>query len=260
MSIDIQDLAVGYHRGAPVASGITFTVHPGELVCLLGPNGVGKTTLFRTVLGSLPALDGVITVDGTPARHLSTRAFARRVAYVPQDRRAPFAFTVRDAVVMGRMVHMGRGSQPSAEDYRLADAALTRLGVSALRDRVLTQLSGGEWQMVLIARALAQSSRYLLLDEPTSALDYGNQVRVLRALRSLAAEGKGILMTTHNPNHLLALDARGVLLKPGHRVVVGSAREVVTPAHLEEAYGVHVAMTSVMGPGGRTILSCTPVV
>ena len=258
MTIETCDLACGY-GDVTVLSGFSATVSTGEVFCLLGPNGVGKTTLFKTMLGLLPRKAGMVLIGGRDTARMSSTELAHLVAYVPQNHVPPFAFTVRDVITMGAVAQRGMFGSPTAADRELADSILEELGVSKLADRVYTELSGGERQMVLIARALAQKPRFLMMDEPTAALDFGNQVRVLRCVLLLADEGLGIVMTTHQPEHLAQCRARGTLILPGNRFVTGDAREVLTPENLAAAYDVEVAVAD-MDYDGRTLLACQPIV
>ena len=235
----MEDVSAGY-EGCAVISGFSLTVRPGQIHCLLGPNGVGKTTLFRTALGLLPLLAGRVTVDGRDTASLSDREMARLVAYVPQAGAAPFAFTVRDVVAMGRLSRMGAFASPSRSDYRAVDGVLDRLGITGLAGRSYTELSGGERQMVLIARAVAQEPEFLMMDEPTAALDFGNQAQVLRCARELADGGIGIIMTTHTPDHLHMCGATGTLVMRGGTYLQGTADELLTEANLSRAYGTGV--------------------
>ena len=254
----IENLVCGY-GSKRVVEGFSARIETGEVFCLLGPNGVGKTTLFKTILGLLPRMGGKVALDGRDTERMNSEELAHRVAYVPQNHVPPFAFSVRDVITMGAVAQRGMFSSATAADRELADAILAELGVSKLADRIYTELSGGERQMVLIARALAQRPRFLMMDEPTSALDFGNQVRVLRCVRHLADEGLGIIMTTHQPEHLAQCRARGTLILDSHTFVTGDAREVLTPANLAAAYDVEVAVADVPYKG-RTLLACQPVV
>jgi iron complex transport system ATP-binding protein len=183
-----RDLAIGY-PGKPVGRGISSDAGPGDVLCLLGPNGSGKTTLFRTVLGLIPKQGGEVLFDGTPIGRLARAGIARRAAYVPQAHVAPFAFTAEEIVLMGRTARLGTFAQPGAEDRRAARAALDRLGILDLAGADYTRLSGGQRQLVLIARALAQAAPVLVMDEPTASLDFGNQVLVIGEIARRAGSG-----------------------------------------------------------------------
>lgn len=257
MILEAQDLSCGYGSKV-VVSGFSAKIETGTVFCLLGPNGVGKTTLFKTILGLLPRLGGTVTLDGRDVKHLSSVELAHDIAYVPQHHTPPFAFSVRDVVMMGAVAQRGMFGSPTHSDRTLADEILASLGVEHLADRSYTELSGGERQMVLIARALAQKPQFLMMDEPTSSLDFGNQVQVLKCVRRLANEGLGVIMTTHFPEHLAECNANGTLVMRGSRFVTGDAHTVLTPEHLRDAYGIDVAVMDVTYEG-HPITVCQPI-
>ena len=199
-TFELNQVTCGY-KNKPVLENLSFSVKGGESLCLLGPNGVGKTTLFRSMLGFLKPLAGTIMLDGQDIASWSSRMLAQKIGYVPQNHTPPFAYPVLDVVTIGRLSRISPVASPSAHDVDVAMASLERLGVAHLADKLYTQISGGERQMVLIARALAQEPEMLVMDEPTASLDYGNQVKVLRQISRLAREGMSIIMTTHFPDH-----------------------------------------------------------
>ncbi|MFZ1429330.1 MAG: ABC transporter ATP-binding protein [Geminicoccaceae bacterium] len=186
-----------------------MSVGPGEVLCLLGPNGAGKTTLFRTLLGLVPAQGGSLLLDGRPLATWPRAAIARRIAYVPQAQTAPFAHTVLGMVLMGPFARPGR------LDRTLVRDALATLGILHLADGEYGAISGGQYQLALIARALAQASPLLVMDEPTASLDFGNQIRVLQHVRTLRARGLGIVLSTHHPKHAFACATSVALLYQG---------------------------------------------
>lgn len=258
MILSIEHLACGY-GDACVIGDFSAQVETGSIHCLLGPNGVGKTTLFKTILGLLPRKGGRVLLDGEDIEGLSPKQLARVIAYVPQAHVPPFAFTTRDVVVMGRMAHMGVFASPRKEDYTCADEAIERLGIGKLADRVYTELSGGERQMTLIARALAQQPRFLMMDEPTAALDFGNQAQVLSAVKHLSEAGLGVVMTTHVPDHLLQCEASGTLLLKDGGYLRGTAEELLTAENLQRAYGIEVMVLDSTWHG-LPVRFCRPVV
>jgi iron complex transport system ATP-binding protein len=241
-ALTVESLDFGYH-GRAVGRGVSFAVAPGEVLCWLGPNGGGKTTLFRTLLGLLPALAGHVRVDGMELSRWTRRTIAQRIAYVPQAHTSFFPFGVRDIVLMGRTAHLGLFAVPGARDIAAADAALARLGIAHLAERIYTEISGGERQLALIARALAQAPRLLVMDEPTASLDFGNQVRVLEQIRDLAASGIAVLLSTHDPDHAFLAADRVALLHDGGLFALGTPEETVTPATLRQLYGIEVAVS-----------------
>jgi iron complex transport system ATP-binding protein len=247
--------ALGFGYGAKaVGRGVDMEVRPGEVLCLLGPNGSGKTTLFKTMLGLLPAQAGEVRLDGVPVAGLTRPQIARRVAYVPQAHAAHFPFTVADMVVMGRTAHLGLFASPSEADRRKALAALATLGIGELADAEYTRISGGQRQLALIARSLAQEAPAIVMDEPTASLDFGNQVVVLSEVKRLAATGLAIVLSTHDPDHAFSIGHRVALLHGGGLLAQGEPREVLTREQLQAVYGVSVVVEQLSG--GQVV--CAP--
>ncbi len=254
MTLACSALAYGYGRRT-VGSGVSLAVAPGEVVCLLGPNGGGKTTLFKTLLGLLPAQAGSIMLDDAPLANLSRAEVARRVAYVPQAAGGYFPFSVRDVVLMGRAAHLAAFSGPAAADRKLADRAIARVGIAHLADAEFTRISGGERQLVLLARALAQAAPIIVLDEPTANLDFGNQMRVLAEIRRLAADGVGILWATHAPDHALECADRVALVASGGLKDYGATATVINGVSLSDLYGVAIEIRSLAGDERRVCVA-----
>lgn len=257
MSLAAESLAYGW-PGRTIGRDLSFALQPGEVVAVLGPNGTGKTTLIRTLLGLLAPHAGRVTIEGWDLARLSRAEAARRLAYVPRAVPSPFPFTVAEVVLMGRAAHLGLLSRPGRRDRAAAEAAIARIGISHLVDRPFTAVSGGERQLTLIARALAQGGRLMLLDEPTASLDFGNQVRVLDLIASLARDGAGVLFTTHDPNHAFLVAARVLLLKDGALMAAGAPREAITEASLHALYGVGVRIVEVADGAGRRLVCLPP--
>lgn len=257
--LEIEDLVCGY-RGRAVTSAASFVVRPGEWLFLLGPNGTGKTTLFKTILRLLPPLAGRIRLDGENVAEWSARRFAARVGYVPQAQVTPFPFRVHDVVAMGRAAHLGPFATPGARDRTIAEQALRDLGILPLRDAAYTTLSGGERQLVLIARALAQQPVVLVMDEPTANLDFGNQIRLLAHVRRLVARGGiAVLMTSHDPNQALLYADRAAAVGRDGSLLVGKPTEIVTESYLHAVCGVDVRIAEVVCPDGRLARLCLPM-
>jgi iron complex transport system ATP-binding protein len=238
----IEELSCGY-PGHTVGRDLTFGVAAGEVLCVLGRNGEGKSTLFKTILGLLPPLAGRVRVDGEPTAGWSPRRRAMMFGYVPQSGAGGFPFTVREIVLMGRIAHRGPFSAPSRADHAAAEWALDGLGIARLAGRDWPRLSGGERQLALIARALAQEPRTLVLDEPTASLDFGNQLRVLDAVRGLArTRGLGVLLSTHHPEQAFACADRVAILAEGRLLRLGPPADTITAETLRACYSVDVAV------------------
>ena len=241
MILEGHQLTIGYPDRV-VGAGLDVQLANGEVLALLGPNGGGKTTLLKTLLGLLAPKAGAVRIDGATLASRSIRERARLIAYVPQTHVATFAFSVEAVVLMGRTAHGDLFARPTAKDRQVAAIMLDRLGITELAERPYTMISGGERQLVLLARALAQEPQFIVLDEPTANLDFGNQGKVMREIRALASSGLGVLFTTHDPNHALRAADRAYLLRDGERIAEGPVQQILTRERLEALYGAPVHM------------------
>jgi len=231
----------GYGRNE-VLSGVDVELRPGELVALLGPNGSGKSTLLRLLLGFRTPKPGIISLGDTPIGSLDRRTIAQQLAFVGQQERFDFDFTVHQVVSMGRNPHLGRFRAMGAVDRTSVDNAMRRTDVYALRTRPLGQLSGGERRRVLLARAFAQQSPLLLLDEPTANLDPLHAHRVLSLVREQVNSGSGALVALHDLSLTLRYCDRAIVLDQGHVAADGKPHDILTPALLASVYGVQATM------------------
>ncbi len=243
MSIEVRDLHFGYGSGE-VLRGVSFTAASGALTSVLGPNGVGKSTLFRCLLGLMKGYEGSITVDGADTRRLSARSLARRLAYIPQSHYPSFNYSVFNMVLMGATSQVSLLSSPGEKQRAAAMEALERVGVAHLRDKGYTNISGGERQLVLIARALVQDAKALVLDEPTANLDYGNQIRVMEQLRQLTDQGYTVLQSTHNPEQAFLFSHSVVAMQGGRVLAEGPPSRVVTEELMDALYGADIKVCS----------------
>ena len=219
--LETRALAIGY-AGRSLGSGLQLQLQAGEVVALLGANGSGKTTLLKTLLGLLPALAGEVLLCGRPLAALAARERAQLLAYVPQATGQGFAFSVLDMVLMGCAAHLDMLAGPGRNERKVALQILQQLGIAALAQQSWLQLSGGQQQLVLLARALMQQPKVLLLDEPTASLDFANQILVLEQLAGLREQGLAVLFTTHQPEHALQLADRLALLRAGQLQLLDS--------------------------------------
>lgn len=238
--LQAHQLCIGYEQ-AKIGQHISFTLRAGQVLCLLGPNGSGKSTLFKSVLGLIPLLGGSVQLLQKPLATSSRLEIARAVAYVPQASSGLFAFSVLDVVLMGRSAHLGLFAAPSAADVAIAEQCLAQLGVAHLSARSYTQISGGEQQLVLLARALAQQPQALVLDEPTASLDFGNQIRVLDQIQGLKEQGLAIFLCTHQPEHAYRVADEVLLFKKGQVVAAGQTATTLNAKALAHLYDLPLA-------------------
>lgn len=253
MTLTMKDLTYRYAKtAAPVLQGISFTAESGDFLSVLGANGAGKSTLFRCLLGGLTDYTGAIELDGRDVRTLSRRETAEHIAYIPQIHRPTFGYSVLDTTLMGLTRQLSPFRSPTPEMEKQAMDALEQMGVAQLAERNFATLSGGEQQLVLIARALCQQSDILVMDEPTSSLDYGNQLRVLERVRQLARQGYTVLLSTHDPQHALRFSQKVLALSGGQVAAEGDTADVLTPELLRLLYGVEAVLLDT--PCGRVLL------
>lgn len=258
MKLKVENLYAGY-QNYDVLNDVSLEVESGEILCLLGPNGVGKTTLFKTILGFIKPNSGSITIDGKNLLKISRKEFSSYIAYVPQQHEPPFPFKVLDVVVLGRMPHLGALSVPKKKDIEIAKEALLAIGISHLAEKDYTEISGGERQMVLIARAIAQQAKFLIMDEPTANLDYGNQVKILKEIKKLSKNGMGVVLTTHSPEHAFLCSTKVALLFRNNNMEFGNADDIINPEKMKNAYGIDVKVISTEGNKGEKLKGCIPL-
>lgn len=252
MTLAAEHLSTGY-GARRVGRDIDIKIRAGEVLCLLGPNGCGKTTLFKTLLGLIPAQAGRVTFEGEDIAQWPRKRLARTIAYVPQAHAAFFPFLVSDVVLMGRAARVGLFEQPGAADREAAAGAMASLGVGHLASRVYSELSGGERQLVLIARALAQEPKVLVMDEPTASLDLGNETRVLERVGALKARGLAVVLSTHDPDHAFVAATEVALMAEGAILALGPPETTITPERLKRLYGVDVSVVFVPELGRRVV-------
>lgn len=248
--LEARTLSFGY-RGVALGSAISLGVEAGEKVCVLGPNGGGKTTLFKTLLGLLPPIGGNVLLNGAPLAAFKREEVARQIAYVPQAHATFFPFSVTDVVLMGRAARISLFGAPTIEDRRIVTDVLAKLGITLLADKPYTQISGGERQLVLLARALAQEPRCIVMDEPMASLDLGNQSLVLDQIAALAATGLAVVYSSHHPDHALVCADRVALLRRGEMIAFGTPEAVVSSAALSELYEADVEVAHIESLGRR---------
>lgn len=239
MSIEVKNLSFSYGKRI-ILDDVSFSVAEGEHLAILGPNGVGKTTLFQCMLGLLPGYTGKILIKNDDARKIGIRELARRIAYIPQSHSPVFNYTVFDIVLMGTASQISEIRVPGEEQQIIVEDALKLLDIDHLKNRSYTQISGGERQLVLIARALAQKAKVLVMDEPTSNLDYGNQIRILSQIKMLAGEGYTVIQSTHNPDQAYMFSDKVLALSDGKVLKYGPPNNVISAEIISKLYNVEV--------------------
>ena len=244
----IESGSFAYKSGPQILKDINIEVEPGEILAVLGPNGAGKTTLLRCMMDMLHWQSGRSLLDGEDIRSIPASKLWRRMAYVPQARSAAVSYTAFQTVLLGRSSRIGAFSAPSAEDMKAAERVMDRLGISHLADKPCYAISGGELQMVLIARAMAAEPEILVLDEPESNLDFKNQLIVLDAMTALAAEGVACIFNTHYPAHALQRAGKALMLSKDGRSIFGDTTSVVTEENIRRAFGVDALIGEVETP------------
>lgn len=256
--IEIRNLCFSYDRQHPVLKNLNFATSEGQLVTVLGPNGVGKSTLFKCILGFYRDYQGEILYSGRECRELSRKEMAREVAYIPQSADPAFNYTVFDTVLMGTTSALNVVRAPGKKQRAAVEEALKVLHIEHLKFRGVSQISGGERQLVLIARAMVQNAKLLIMDEPTANLDFGNQYLVLDTIRELTQQGYSILMSTHNPDHALRFSTHVLALKRNCEYVTGPADEILNEDLVSEIYGIPVKISAVETTEGK-IRNCVPL-
>ncbi len=254
MSIKVHNLHFSY-TSHEVLKNINFKAHYGQFLSVLGPNGVGKSTLFRCMLGLLSPSSGTTYIEDTDILTLSSADLARRIAYIPQSHSPVFNFTVFDMVLMGTTAQMGRFSTPGKAQESLALSALERLDILHLKDRGYANISGGERQLTLIARAIAQQAKILIMDEPSANLDFGNRIRLMQTVKDLTRNGYLIIQSTHDPDQAYLYSDRILALHDGQVLACGIPCETISDSLISTLYGVDVKIRQLPG---SSIQICVP--
>ncbi len=254
MSIAVKNLSFSY-GDRQVLNHISFQAEYGEFLSVLGPNGVGKSTLFRCMLGLLSPSEGDTFIDDTPISTMTAGTLARKIAYIPQSHYPSFNFSVFDMVLMGTTAQTNTFSSPKKQEIRQAEAALNKLGLSHLKNRGYGNISGGEQQLTLIARAMAQQARILVMDEPSASLDFGNRIRVMETVRRLKQEGYCIIQSTHDPEQAYLYSDKILALYDGQVLALGTPQEILQDSLISTLYGVDVEISSMRND---TIRVCVP--
>ncbi len=243
MSITVEHLSFSYDT-AEVLKSVSFCAEYGEFLSVLGPNGVGKSTLFRCMLGILTPDQGRTLIDGRDIAGMTAAELSKKLAYIPQSHSPVFNYSVLDVVLMGTAAQLGHFSSPGKAQRELAAEMLERLHIAELRDRGYRNISGGERQLVLIARAMAQQAKILIMDEPSSSLDFGNRIRVMDTVKGLTEQGYCVVQSTHDPNQAYQYSDKVLAMYGGEVLALGTAEETVCDTVISKLYGVDVEVCS----------------
>ena len=238
---EVKNISFSYDD-EEIFSDISFSIERGDVLCILGPNGTGKTTLIKCLNGLNETSSGEILINGENIKKLSFREISTHIGYIPQSHVPSFPFKVLDVVVMGRAPYLNLTDSPKKEDIEIAKNALKTLGIEYLQDKEYTNLSGGERQLVFLARVLCQQPDILILDEPTSHLDFGNQIKLLEIIDNLAKSGLSIIMSSHFPDHAFLSSNKVAIMKDRKFIDFGTPEDVVTEKNLRNAYSIDVKL------------------
>jgi len=253
--VEVKNISFSYEKDSPlIFENINFSIDKGDVLCVLGPNGTGKTTLIKCINGLHQVNDGEIFLNGKNIQKLSYNDISKVVGYIPQGHVPSFPFSVFDVVLMGRSPYINISSSPKSEDKQIALNALKTLGIEDLKDKSYTNLSGGERQLVFLARVLAQEPDLLILDEPTNHLDFGNQIKLLEIIEQLSKLGLSVIMSSHYPDHAFLAATKVAIMKDKTFIGFGTPDEVLTEENLKEAYDIDVELIQL--DNGRKI--CVP--
>ena len=243
MRMKIENLHFSY-GSREVLKGVSFGIDDSGFVSVLGPNGAGKSTLFRCMLGLLEPSEGSVHICGRNIRQMPPAELSHRVAYIPQSHTPVFNFSVFDMVLMGTTAQLSRFASPGKKEAELAEAAMERIGISHLRDRGCGNISGGELQLALIARAIAQQAKILVMDEPSASLDYGNKLRLMETVKGLTREGYTVIQSTHDPDQAYLYSDQILALYDGKLLARGTPQETISSSLISRLYGVDVEVCS----------------
>ena len=243
---EVKNISFDYD-GEEIFSDISFSIDRGDVLCILGPNGTGKTTLIKCLNGLHDINSGEILIEGRNIKKLSFKQISKHIGYIPQSHVPSFPFKVFDVVLMGRAPYLNLTDSPKSEDVEIATEALKTLGIEDLKDKEYTNLSGGERQLVFLARVLCQKPDILILDEPTSHLDFGNQIKLLEIIDNLAKTGLSIIMSSHFPDHAFLSSTKVAIMKDKKFIDFGVPDDVVTEDNLKKAYSIDVKLMELDG-------------
>lgn len=255
MEIKLEDLSCGY-KNKIILDKLSLSFSTGNIYCVLGSNGIGKTTLFKSMLGFINPLKGKIIVDNYNISDMNEIEIAKRISYVPQAKNYAMQYKVFDIILMGRALHIRKFGSPSLTDINEVDKVIKQLKIEHLKNSLYSELSGGEQQVVLVARALVQGSKFIIMDEPASNLDFENQKKVLDVLKELITTDIGIIMSSHSPNHAMYCNSNVIMIRKNKTIIKGSVEETINQNNLYDVYGVKLGVISETDSSGTIYRSC----
>ncbi len=255
--IEVKDLSCGYGNRM-VLKEVSFTGNPGDIICILGPNGSGKSTLIKSILGLLKPFEGKILIDNEDIENWNWRKRANKISYIPQSFSSTFQYKVKDIVLMGRTSYLNLISFPSKEDENIAEEAMEKLNILHLKNKIYSQLSGGERQLVKIAQAIAQQSEIIIMDEPTNNLDFSNQIIMLKHLKEWIKKGVTVIMATHYPEHAFLYGTKALLVKDGKVVEIDNPKENLKERDLKDLYNVDLKLIN-LDSQDKAMKMCLPI-
>ncbi len=243
--LEILGAEFSYNGKEKIFEDVNFILEEKDVLCILGPNGTGKSTLIKCINGLQNLDKGQILFKNRNIKAMSNVELAKIMGYVPQTHRSTFAFSVLDVVLLGRAPHLGLTDSPGENDIKIAQKSMKDLGILHLEDKPYTEISGGERQLVILARVLTQQPQILLLDEPTSHLDFGNQIRTLDIIKKISDKGLSVIMTSHYPDHAFISSNKVAILNKGSIMAIGDPEDVITERNMSETYGIDVKILDI---------------
>lgn len=255
----VLDSVFSGYNSTNIIKDINFNINNGEILFVIGPNGSGKTTLFRSILGILKLNSGSIKINDVNICDMSKKELSKYISYIPQYHNPVFSYKVIDVVLMGRLGYISTFSQPKNDDFNIALSALNKVNMAHLANRYYNELSGGQRQLVLIARAICQSAKIFILDEPIANLDYKNQRIMLNIIQELADDGYIIIMSTHSLEYSCNKNNKVLLLNDGNMIAFGKIEEIINSYNLEKVYGIEMDVIKINDRYGNKRIICMPV-
>lgn len=237
--LEVKNISFKYNDNSPtIFEDISFSIDKNDVLSILGPNGTGKTTLLKCINGLQKINSGKILINGKNIENYNYQEISKYIGYIPQGHIPTFPFTVKEVVLMGRAPYLNLTQSPKENDLKIAEESIKNLGIEHLENKAYTELSGGERQLVFLARVLCQNPQLLILDEPTSNLDFGNQYKFLNIIRKLSKNGLSVIMSTHNPDHGFVAGNKIAIMKDKKFIEFGSPQEVITKENIEKTYDI----------------------